>query len=233
MNKKKLFSIVLIASILITLFSLKGDSNYLQEKEADNIWSQLLPTLNEIIRKGDYLVYNNEIEINESPAESHKWKTFIERFSYHVGIINLKNTPKMRKTFTLQTQFRDFKNKTSIEFTISDDTTNEVIERRIFISKRIIWTCTVPVILALLLSFYTGRPLLGLSVSALIGSALINSNSVFIGLWQLIVHYIPEGLFGRNGMNFKLILFITLMHFIVSALSFTGGEGKTKKTLTR
>src|SRR5512145_2829260 len=122
MLSKRPFLIGLSIIIISVLLLYHGDEEYLQKRAADKTWEELLPTLNQIVHKGDYLKYETAIGTTSEPL----WETYIERYSYHVGSINKKNAPKMRKTFTLSTQFRNFNEKLSVEFSIIDDNNKDL-----------------------------------------------------------------------------------------------------------
>jgi len=206
-------SILLIGSLI---YYHNEDHSYIAKKNADEAWNNFLPTLKEIVSKGDYLNYKFKNTNNET------WNIYNQRISYFVEILNKENAPKMRRNYLLDTNYRDFKSRSSIEFYVYDESTNQLLESKIISSKSINILSLIPPLLVLILFFLNN----GLSLSLLAGifvSSSLLSKSLINGVWFIFTKHVPNAFIANNYYLIKVLIFLFLTHFLIYLVSYTGG----------
>jgi tetracycline resistance efflux pump len=221
---------LVIGSIFILLFIFllfyNVDSEYLQEKTADKVWSEYTNTVNELVGKGDHVVYNNIVP----PAEDGRWKKHRDRFAYHVAFLNTKNAPIMRNYYVLDTKFEDIGGKYGINFTIKEKNTGQVLDERKITSEPIRSKSMIPALLAVAFAIITLRPVLSIFVALWVGSTINNANSPIVGLQQMIANYIPSGIVGKDLSSFKIIMSFMLIQAALTMLYYSSCAKNLKDT---
>lgn len=219
----------MIAGITLFLLFYAGDKEYLQEKSADKIWVELNWTIDQIVRKGDFVTYKN-IE----PVEA-KWQKYSNRFNEYVTQLNKKNEPHVKNRFIFSTSFRKIDTRIIVKFIISEESTGQIIEEKELITDPIKYTSIIPAVLALFLCFVTASPIISVSCSLLLGSILYNGGSIIMGTKELFYRYLPYSLFGNNlNMVVFLITIIMFLRILAGAGGFKGlvdSKGKLKYIL--
>jgi tetracycline resistance efflux pump len=210
-----------IGSIFVLLFIFLlfygGDNEYLQEKTADKIWFEYTNTINELVRKGDHIVYNNIVP----PTENGRWKKYRDRFAYQVEYLNIKNAPIMRNSYELDTKFEDMDGKYNISFTIYEKNTGQVMDTREISSEPIKAKSIIPALLALAFAIITLKPVLSIFIAIWVGSTINNANSPIVGLQQMIANYIPAGIIGNDLSSLKIIISFLLIQISLTMLYYS------------
>ncbi|MCX6112411.1 MAG: hypothetical protein NTY22_03885, partial [Proteobacteria bacterium] len=211
----------IIGSIFVLFFIFlliyNGDNEYLQEKTADKIWYEFTETVNDIVRKGDHITYDNSV----LSVEGEKWKKYKDRFAYQVELLNIKNAPIMRNSYLLETRFEDFEGKYNVYFTVYEKNTGQIIETKKITSEPIKAKSTIPALLAVVFAIITFRPIISLLIAIWIGSIINNANSPIVGLQQVIATYIPAGILGKDFSNLKIIISFLLIQASLALLSYS------------
>jgi len=109
--------ILWIALLVLTvfLFIYGKDNYYLKLKSADKTWSEIATTLDEVLRKGDYVEYDTSAEQNDPSKLIYQ-----KRFSQQVEVLNQKNSPRVLNTYLLRTNFTEVEGKEIIEFELTE-----------------------------------------------------------------------------------------------------------------
>jgi Na+/H+ antiporter NhaC len=221
MKTLRLISGSLAILVLLFLLFYEGDKNYLEEKSADKTWAEFLSNTGDFIKKGDVLVYRSAPEEDQNG----EYRTYIRRFAYNTEILNLKNSPSIRASYILDTKFDTAEHRYKyVQFTLSEKNTGMIIDSIQVPLSPVSVKSILPAIIALMLCIITLKPLLSVSLAVLIGSIMNSSNSFIIGTEQIILRYIPEGLFGAGYSSLKLLIVLFLAHISMGLLSFSGLE---------
>jgi Na+/H+ antiporter NhaC len=199
MTKNKIILIITSILILGAIFLYPGDQDYLEEQSANKIWSKINNTVNEIVKKGDQIKYKNK-HLNT------KWVNYTNRFAHHVELLNILNSPKMRNSYILETNFSD----TNVTFIFIEENTKHIIETKEIPISNIKTYSLIPVLLVLLLSFLTSKVILSLSIGIFLGTLI--SSSLTISLYKIFLEYIPM-LIKSN------YIYIILYAFLISILA--------------
>ena len=215
-KKKRTIFLSIIALVALFLLFYAGDKDYLQEKSADKIWFEFNYTLDQIVGKGDLITYKG-IENNSANA---KWLKYSNRFNEQVLQLNKKNEPHVRNRYLLAASFSEIEGRVMIKFSISEESTGQLVEEKEVITDPIKYTSVIPAVLALFLCFATARPIMSLAVSLLLGSTLYNGGSVIMGTKEVFFKYLPYGLVGNN---LNMILFLIIISIFLKLLSEAGG----------
>lgn len=215
-RKKNLTYILLF--LLIGLFFIfhSPDQNYLAKKSADDAWNSFLSTLNEIVGKGDYINYS--FELNDEEV----FNIYGQRISYFVGSTNKINAPKMRRTYVLKTDFKTLKLNNSIEFIVFDEASKQVLESKFVKIQNINFSSLLPPILALILCFLYKRLGFSLLISIFI-SSVVHRKSLFFGISDVFIKYLPESLCNNNFFLSKILVFFILIYISIYLVSKYGG----------
>jgi len=216
MNKYKTTALILLSVLSIALFFYNGNSQYLRERSADKVWFELLPTLREVVKKGDFLSYPKNEDVQTTANET--WSAYKDSFVRHVDILNSNNAPLMRSSYILKTQFDEVDGKHKITFFISEKNTGELVEKKEILSEPIKTKSLIPALIAIVLCFTTMSPIISLLISIWIGSSLHN-NSLLLGLEQCVSRYLPHGV---TGNSFNIIIFLFIIHFLLRLLAYSG-----------
>lgn len=204
----------MIAGVTLFLLFYAGDKEYLQEKSADKIWIELRGTIDQIVAKGDFVTYKNL-----EPTEI-KWQKYSNRFEEYVAQLNKKNEPSVRNRYVFSTFFREIDTRIIIKFTISEESTKQIIEEKELITDPIKYTSIIPAVLALFLCFVTASPIISVSCSLLLGSVLYNGGSIIMGTKELFYKYLPYSLYGNN---LNVVVFLIAMIMFLRILAGAGG----------
>jgi len=212
-NKKTGFLSVIAITALFLLFY-AGDKEYLQEKSADKVWSELSGTIDQIVSKGDFVTYKDMQPVGA------KWQKYSNRFSEYVVQLNTRNEPNIRNRYLLSTDFREIDTRVVVHFVISEQNTGQLVEEKELITEPIKYTSIIPAVLALFLCFATASPLISVSCSLLLGSILYNGGSIIMGTKELFYKYLPYSLVGNN---LNIVLFLLTMLMFLRILAGAGG----------
>ena len=227
----RLRTIIGSAFILFFVFLLvyNGDNDYLQEKTADKIWYEFTGTVNDLLRKGDHITYDNSTH----PFENDKWQKYRNRLAYQVELLNIKNAPIMRNSYVLETRFEDFEGKYNVHFTVYEKNTGQIIEEKTITSEPIKAKSIIPALLAVAFALITFRPIISLLVAIWVGSIINNANSPIVGLQQVIANYIPAGMIGKDLSNLKIIISFLLIQATLALLSYSSCAKTLKDSKSR
>lgn len=209
--RKRTKTIILLTFLTIaaSIFIYKGDPGYLKQISADQAWIDFSKNLNEMVKKGDYIIYENE-------KDFYKFRNYKKRIAYNVELLNLKNAPKIRNVYILETKFIVEKsNIDSIVFKIKEKNTNYLIETKTIKVKNITPNSIIPVLLTLILAIIILRPILSLIVGLLSSFVIYFNGDIFLGLYKILTDYIPSFF---NSSNLYLIFFIFFIHLFVLIL---------------
>ncbi|MEI6092597.1 MAG: Na+/H+ antiporter NhaC family protein [bacterium] len=226
MKKSRLIIGSLLALFFILILFYDNDNEYLQEKTANKIWYEFAKKTENIINKGDHLTY----EAITNASDDVKWIKYKEQFSHQIDMLNVKNAPKMRNIYILQTKFADFDGKYNIRFSLLEKNTREQIGTWNIAGEPIRAKSLLPAIFGLVLLIFTMRPILSLFFAVWVGSTLNNANSPIIGLQQLIANYIPAGFMGDNLSNLKILLSLIVIQITISLLWRSAYVNSTKES---
>jgi Na+/H+ antiporter NhaC len=210
--KKRTKTLILLTlfAVVSSIFVYKGDSNYLKQISADQAWIDFSKDLSEIVKKGDLVIYEEE------QKDSYKFQNYKKRIAYNVELLNLKNAPKIRNVYALETKFiLDGNNLDSIVFKIKEKNTNYLVETKTIKIKKITPKSIIPVLLTLIFAIITLKPILSLIVG-LLSSVIIHFNGdIFLGLHKILTSYIPSFF---NSSSLYLLFFIFFMHLFILIL---------------
>ena len=217
MKHVKIILWVVLLVFTIFLFVYGKDNYYLKLKSADKTWSEIAVTLDEVLRKGDYLEYDTSTEQNDPSKLIYQ-----KRFSQQVDALNQRNSPRVLNTYLLKTHFTNIEEKEIIEFELTEKSTDQLIEKRAVQIEYIKAKSIIPGIVALFGAMLTMRPILCLFAGVWIGASIGAGNSFILGLNDMLFTYLPYGLAGNNYAGFKISIFIFCMLFVLRILAKSG-----------
>lgn len=221
-KKKYLPYLISFLFLFVFLIFHNPDKNYLAKKSADDAWNNFSQVLVEIIGTGDYINYNNEL------SDTEIFNIYGQRISYFVERTNKSNAPKMRRTFVLKTNFKTSKNSNTIEFLIFDEASKQVLESKIVKIQNTNFFSLIPPLLALFLCFFYKK--LGLSlIFTIFLTSIVHRKSLFFGISDIFIKYLPAALNNNNFFLSKLIVFLLLINICIYLISKYGGFKALKK----
>lgn len=229
MKKSRLIIGSLLALFFLFILFYDGDNEYLQEKTANKIWHEFSNKIDTVIHKGDHLTYEPSTNI---PNES-KWIKYREHFNQQVDMLNVKNSPKMRNVYILETKFEDLDGKYNVGFRLLEKNTKELIDVWNISGEPIRAKSILPALLALVLAILTMRPVLSLFLAVWVGSTLNNANLPIVGIQQLIAKHIPDAVMGDNLFNLKVLLSLLIIQITISLLWRTASTGRLASPFLR
>ncbi len=191
---------IILGSILIVLLvflALYGKDNYyLKLKSADRIWSEIYSVLNEIAKKGDHVEYENSNSLHE------------ERLKQHIEMFNQKNAPHVMNTYVLNTKFSELDGNNVVEFSITEKSTNQIMEQKLLQAEQIKAKSIIPGFIAFFGSLITLNPVACLLTGIWVGATINAANSFTMGLHDLIFKYIP---YGFKGIKLAIFFYLILL----------------------
>ncbi|MFH1223745.1 MAG: hypothetical protein V1647_05330, partial [Pseudomonadota bacterium] len=215
MNKYRIIALTVFLALSVFLFFYNDNNQYLDERSADKAWFEFLPTLKEVVKKGDQISYVG----NQAPnGADERWTRYEENFSRHIKIFNTNNAPVMRNSYILTAAKQDVGVKYKIIFTMAEKNTSDVVEQKEILSETIKAKSMIPAVAAIILCFIILNPIISLLISICIGSILHN-NSILLGVEQVVYKYIPLGV---SGDGFRIIIFLAAIHFLLRLLAYSG-----------
>ena len=203
---------------LVVFLSFYGEDNYyLTLKSADKSWSTIAYTLDDIVKKGDYVEYIYEPEQENTPKSIYQ-----KRFAQQAEALNQRNAPRVLNTYLLKSSLGDIDGKEIVEFEIIEKSTGQVIEKRAIQAEHIEAKSIIPGIIALFGTMLTMRPILSLLAGIWVGASMHSGNSFTLGLHDLLLEYIPYGLTGNGYAGLKIAIFLLCLLFVLRMLARTG-----------
>lgn len=214
MKKSRLIVGSLLALFFLFLLFYDGDNEYLQEKTANKIWHEFSNKIDTVVHKGDHLTYEPSTNI----PNKARWIKYREHFNQQIDMLNVKNAPRMRNAYILETRFEDLDGKYNVRFRLLEKNTKDLIEVWNISGEPIRAKSILPALLALVLSIFTMRPILSLFLAVWAGSTLNNASLPIVGIQQLIAKYIPNAVIGDNLFNLKILLSLLIIQTTISLL---------------